>query len=510
MTLTNVDRKYKLTFISTIIFGLLSQGMGLFNKYSYHDDIMNMFTVGSTTVSGRWMLELLSKIELFIFGDGHFSLPLFNGILAIIYIGLIACVIIKLLDIKNNVLCILIGGIMVVFPVITGMFAFMFTVRQYMFALLIGVIGLFLALTNNKWWIKVIGIILISCSIGIYQAFIPVYLSLIVIYLIKETNTDDNTYKDVLKKIGLALAYVASFMILYFVINKIALSITNSTLTEYQGIKNMGQDSIVTYLKRAYYACCVFLLPSKDSMCYMYFGNIQIVYYLLMLVGVILFVMLFTNIYKKDKIKGIILVVLFVCIPLATNFIFVMVNPGQVHSLMVYGQVMLFVLLAWLIDKEYLELEKVSSYVKKVGTILLLLVSVMYIRVDNECYLKAEITQEQTISYFTTLITRIKSVEGYDDEYPVSFVFKDGGRIDDLSMTNFDQFNDLTVYPYYEMYRYVNNYEWKDFMKVWCGYSVNIDDGADIKDTKEVSEMNCYPDDGSIKVIDNRVVVRFK
>ena len=70
--LKKVDPRFKSVFFSSFAFGILSQGMGLFNKLSVHDDVMN-YGVGATYMSGRWMLEILSRWEISVFGDGHYS-----------------------------------------------------------------------------------------------------------------------------------------------------------------------------------------------------------------------------------------------------------------------------------------------------------------------------------------------------------------------------------------------------------------------------------------------------
>lgn len=505
---TNI--RYKLTFLSVMIFGLFSQGMGMFNKYSYSDDIGGGFsTLGASITSGRWMLEVFSRIETFIFGDGHYSLPLFNGVVSIIYISIAACLIVSLLDIKNNLLCICVGGIMVVFPTITGIFGYIFTAPSYMLSMLVGVYGTSLICKNNSLLKTIIGILLITCSVGVYQAFIPVILSLFVFYLIKLCSEQNIEIKTIYTKIAKAVASIVVSIVLYFVINKIVLSICNQELTSYLGIDTMGKSSIGDYLYRILFAYGRFFILDQSKEYYVFYSNIKYVYYALMAIAFVLMIIMFKKIFNVDKAKSFILLLLFAAVPLASNFIFVMVDASNVHALMVYGQLMPFILLIWMLDNVDVDVQFVK-YISIVATALLLLMNVMFCRFDNQCYLEAEYVQQETISYFTTLVTRIKSTENYDDELPVSFVFIDGSRIEDKSIYEIEHLNYINVNPYDDMYYYVNNYEWKNFMKRWCGYNPEIVDGSDLVNNKEVLDMPCYPDYGSIKVVDNRVVVRFR
>ena len=507
-SIKKIDIRYKVTFLSTVIFGILSQGMGIFNKYSYSDDVGDLFTLGATVTSGRWMLELLSKIELFIFGDGTFSMPVINGFMSILYIGIAACVIVSLLEIKSKNLCICLGGIMVVFPTITGMFGVMFTVPSYMLGMLMGVVGTYLVCKNNNW-IIVIGILLMACSVGVYQAFIPLIIGLFVIYLIKYCIDNFDKTKIIIFEIVKSIVTIISFMVVYFVINKIVLSLCNAELTSYQGINTVGKVSLKDYLLRIVYAYGRFFILNSKSQYYMYYGNIVYVYYTIIVIIAILGIITFVNIYRTNRINAFILLILFACVPLASNFIFVMVDSGYVHALMVYGQIVPFILLALLIDNSEIN-NSIIKYLSTIGTIALLAINIMYCRFDNQCYLKATFSQQESISYFTTLVTRIKSTERYDDELPVSFVFIDGQHIEDKSIYILEGLDYIRVIPYDNQFDYVNNYVWQVYMKRWCGYSPIVVDGSDLENNDEVKQMTCYPDDGSIKVVDNRVVVRFR
>lgn len=505
----NMKIQYKVTIICTLIFGILSQGMGIFNKYSYSDDIGAGFSsLGATTSSGRWMLEALSRIDSLLFGDGHYSLPVINGFVTIILISISACLLVSLFEIKNKTLCACVGGVMIAFPSITGMFGYIFTAPSYMTGLLLAIGGTVIVCRNNNWKI-IIGIVFMGCSVGIYQAFIPVMLGVFVIYLIKYCAFESENTKTIIKEIIKIIISVISFILFYFLVNKIVLSISGIELTTYQGINTMGKDSISDYLSRVVYAYGRFFILNESSSYYMYYGHVKYVYYCVLIISFILMLSLCIKIWKINKFNSITLLCLYICIPLASNFIFVMVDPDQVHALMVYGQIIPFILLDVLLDNYQSDKES-YKYISVFGIISLLLINIMYCRLDNQCYLYAELSQQEAISYFTTLVTRIKSCENYDDELPVSFVFIDGSHIEDKSIYDSEHLDHIKVIPYDDLYHYVNNYEWKTFMKRWCGYSPEIVDGSDLSNNQEVLEMTCYPDAGSIKVINNRVIVKFR
>ena len=85
-TLKRLKTRYKAVLFGALFWGILSNGMGVFNKYSYHDDINNLFRHQGSAVMGRWMLKVLDRCEDVIFGDLNYSLPLINGALAVLLI----------------------------------------------------------------------------------------------------------------------------------------------------------------------------------------------------------------------------------------------------------------------------------------------------------------------------------------------------------------------------------------------------------------------------------------
>lgn len=61
------DRMFRVCVVSAIVCALIAHGMGLFNKYSFHDDSDAFTSVGATYSSGRWMLGWLGSLMELIF-----------------------------------------------------------------------------------------------------------------------------------------------------------------------------------------------------------------------------------------------------------------------------------------------------------------------------------------------------------------------------------------------------------------------------------------------------------
>lgn len=141
--------------------------------------------------------------------------------------------------------------------------------------------------------------------------------------------------------------------------------------------------------------------------------------------------------------------------------------------------------------------------------ISLAITAVMYIRYSNECYLQANIVQQQFISYGTTLVSRIKSVDGYKDEYPIAIIYIDDDIKEDKSLTAMNEFSNIRLDPFYSLNANLNKYAWMDFISLWCGYKPAIVEAEEYINKNKLAELECYPDDGSIEIINNIICIRF-
>lgn len=507
--LKKIDIRYRITFCGTMLFGLLAQGLGLFNEFSWHDDI-GLFGVGATTTSGRWMLEICAQAVGRLFGEWQFSLPLFNGTIGLFFIALTACLIVAVLDIRSQGMCLFTGGLLAVFPVVTATFAFVYTLPYYAFSVALGAFGAWCLCKMKKPLLGgILGVICIGCSLGIYQAYLPLTLCILLFYLIGCAVKEDTVSAAALIKRSFLFGLEAIAALLFYLgMNKLMLKLQHLQLSSYLSLDTMGKSSPAGYLKRAAQAYREFLLPDRDSLGYMFPGSLRVLYFATLFLGGLLALRLIVRTYRKDRVKGLWAVLLFLLVPLAANFIIVMAGKEIVGGLMVYAQAMPFVLFAWMLEGLSLPAEKLARCLKTAGLAVLLFVNVMYCRYDNKCYLKTTLRQQQAISYFTTLITRIKSTEGYRDELPVSFL--NTGEIQDESLQEIEALRNTQLTGYGGgATAYVNDYNWLVFMNFWCGYWPTVVDGDDIVSLPEVEEMPSYPDDGSIKVIDERVVVKF-
>ncbi len=461
--------KFKLILISAGLWGLLAHGMALCNKYSFHDDA-TLFDVGATYSSGRWMLGFLDEYVIKLTGSPHYSLPLFNGLSVILFIGLACILLSDLLEIEDVAMNIGLAGIMMAFPVVTGLFGYNFTAPYYFFGTLCGVFGGCLLCRVSKWYSYIGGILLMASSVGVYQANLAVCVSLMLVYFIKITvNKENPEWKSFLRRLVYYGSACVSVLVTYLAINSIVIWYKHVELTDYRDIKNFGRTSIWGYWNRFVQTYKEFFNPTGDVSRNMFPFSLDVFYKIVVWGLIVLTAYLIYRKFREHFVSGVQIAFLVLFIPPAMNLVYIMCEPSEVHTLMMYGQIFCFFYFVWILDY----LKRVSAikwkrfsmrHLSLGGVFLLLLMDLMYCRFSNICYLKAEYMQNQAINYYTMLITQIKGAEGYTDETPVVYINEFNKT--DRTIPDIPQFNQINIAPYGDS-SLINDYLWKVTMRLW-------------------------------------------
>ena len=502
----------RFAIVSTFLFGLIAHAPMMFNKFSKHDDIGFMFQGGVTFRSGRWMLFVLEKIKNFIFQDSVYNIPLTNSLVSFICLAISACILIDIFEIKSNNLCTLLAAVMVSIPVVTCMFGYMFIAQFFSIAILFAVLGSYLVLTEKRWYLILTGIILMACSVGVYQAYIPVMLCIFLFGLIKRYSEVKNNSerKGVFIRTGIIIFSCGAFLIVYKVVLNYFLHKNNIELSGYKGIGYATKIPLTIYFQRALFAYREFFLPKRGSFYDVFPGISRQLYMFSIVLSILLFITFVHGIAKKSKLNALIICLLGFFVPLAVNFIFVMVDETFCYVMMVYGYAMYFTFFIWLSEQVKRDFkQKISGYVKTIVTAMLCVIVFIFCRYDNLCYMKLEITQAQTTRFYTSLITRIQDVEGYDASMPVAFISHPQIHEFDTTIPEIQELNHIRISPFWGFRESINTEPWRAFMEIWGLFRAWETDSSKFEYLPEVQNMPSYPNDGSITIIDGTLVVKF-
>ncbi len=509
------DKRLAFIMICSFAWGLAAHGPAMFHKFSFHDDVPWFNGVGETYGLGRWFLAVIGDLNELFLGSKNYSVPAFNGVLTIAGIALIIFLICRRIGIENKVIIAALCGALVCFPSVTNIFGFVFTAPQYYIGSLLAVAGAYLYYTYKNIPSFIACTVLVALSVGIYQSNIPVALMALLLFMLDEVVSSEMKWKDYFLLAAKNALVCICFMAEYFAINAIVLKARHAEMYDYKGANTFGATSPAAYLYRIYTAYKRFVKPA-DHINYdgvstnMFPWNIKYFHILLIVTVIVLILYMLKAAGTKEKIMQI--GVLLAVSPLFSYFIYIMVDEDDAHGGMAFAEAFMFFVAAYVIQS-CLGLEEGETgrapriILSRIAITLMMIIAVMFTRFANVCYLKIDIMQSRAISYYNTLITRIQSVEGYTEDTPVMYA---GGEKNEDEVSVEELFDPIYLPPF-QGNAIINDFSWEETMKLWCGFSPvkATDEEAEAVDPAAVYAMPEYPADGSVKMVDGVVVVKF-
>ncbi len=498
-------QRMRVMFGATVIWGLLAHAYMLFNKISIHDDSYSLFSLGASFRQGRWMLGILNRVTK-IFG-GPVSLPWLNGILSILCLTVSACLIADYLEITKVSFQIAIGGGMVTFPWVASLFGFMFTAWPYALGILVATVAVLLLLEHEggtRW--KILAACAISACVGIYQPIFGYAVALAVVLMLLTKEQDGKNR--MIRSLFLFGALLIS-LVLYLGIDRIVLLLMHETKYGAAGIAENGTTSLGGYITRLGVAYREFLFPTATAQTNVFQLTALYGYYVLVYGGFLLSVLLAVKRLRKDVLDGLCSLVLILLLPMAMNLIYVLAPKEALYALTMCGQFALWIWWIGLLGSIRWKWEAIGRVISGVVVSVVIFLNAFFVKYDNTCYLKAEFLQSRAMSYYTTLATRIVSLEGYRDT--MGMIFLNRGSQNSLNLEVTKEFQNIRLKPY-EWDTAISDYTWEEFMAEWCGfhpYMVFSEENSSFAQMEEVQNMPHYPDDGSVRIIEGVVVVNF-
>ena len=485
--LASAVRRNKTALLSSALFSLAAYMFVFTNKLLNLDEVAGLFGKGETLSSGRWALYLTS----FLFPD--YSMPWINGLLSVLMLSVSAAVIVSVFQMEGKVKKALFAGLFVTFPSQIITFSYMFTCAPYALAVLTAVGSVYLTLKGGKGNF-ILAALLLCFSLGIYQAYITLPASLYVVFCIQETVKGEKEIKDIVKTGTRCIANMLLGLALYFVINKLVMHFAVTEYNSYASAAwNSNIRSLLSGLRTAYTAFLGYfykgyyhLAPTKFSM---------LVHILALLISAIAAVRWLVR--CKDRGRKILFLALLAVFPLAVNCIYVI--SSQRHTLMLLGFTsvyLLMILLTELADRKKL---------KNALTVCLVLILVCNIFYANRIYLKMKLEYEEAFSFYSGLITRVKSTEGYDADTMLIIT----GDADEKNLVcHAEEIDTSDIVGLME--GLLNIYSRYDFIKYYVGYDykpIDWDGWGKLDKMDEVNRMPLYPYDGSVKKFGDFIVV---
>lgn len=512
----NLTQSQKYAFISVLIMGLVAHGFVFFNRLSVHDNSHCLFTIGATYEVNRWGLGIIYKLQ--VLSTKTFSLPWFHGLLSLIFIGCSAMVLMKTFEMKSKLLSAMIGALMVVFPMVTSSFSFMFTTWPYFMGLLFAFMAAYTLTRELTVKNLIISSVCFALSLSLYQAFMGV---VIVVFLLKMLlDVVDGKTESVLDYLKQGIAYLLELGLglgIWAGVAKIFRTVKHIEIEHYKGWDegyNIAKfpNKLVEALKSFF----SFRMEGINALRYLRLLTIIVFVFTIIALGIILIKSTAKSSVRIASIVGIVLM------PVAMVVVYLLSTSDsyQVSTMMIYPEVFVYLIPLIVLEKIEGFKEGVSSILGQATSLVLiictLIITIGYVYLDNAAYFKAAIFQEQAIAYSTALLANIKSTEGFSDDMEIVLVGFNNVQDKTINeVANKEELDGVQLEWYANsLEEMINNGVNIQFLRDHIGIGnekLTIEDpneSTEVSDMPEVKAMPVYPNDGSIAIINDMLVVK--
>lgn len=508
-----IKKEWKVAFFTCFILGIFVHMPVLVSDIPNHDGLGSMYFDQNMITSGRWFLTVACGFS------SYYTLPWLIGILGLAYLGCAAAVLCEILEIRKTWAVALASGLLAVFPALSSVFAYVFTMDGYMLALLLAVLAALLVKKYRMGFIP--GAVCLAFSMGIYQIYLSftMIVSLFaVLRLLAEAEPGREGAEaggQVLKrKLFAAMRYLYMGVLgvaLYFVILLALLALQNKELAGYQGIDGMVAGgalggNFLAAIGNIYRDFLSFTLRGN-----VLFQNIFSLTACVLLAGLAACAVFFRvwrkKYWKNPPIFGIMIIILLL-FPLAANVI-LLISPSVTYHLLMRYQWVLFAIGAVALVSNCDFGKRLDAWLQWGMCLAAFVLVFCYSITDNIAYSNLQRRYEKTYAYCVRLLDRIEQTEGYypgipiamvgvvgDDQYPVTDIT--------LPVTS----NMIGLNGDFLLYTGEN---YQVFMKNYLGATLNILPPEAMEEmyfSEEYTEMDSFPGENSVRIIDGILYVK--
>lgn len=482
--------KYKHSLAGTFTTAFLTYVFAFVHKLPNWDDIHFDNIRGTLGLDhGRWMLDVINFIM------PHYSMPWIYGMLSIAILAVANCYVMKIFDIKNKYLQVLLSGLLISFQAVVGTLSYMFLSYMYAISLLLSVISVYVFL-KGEWKNRLYAVILMVISMGFYQAYWAISVVFFIVISLRDLLEDRKEVKRIIIDGVYYLSFVCISAILYYAINSLIFSVFDIHFNEYSSDR-VNNDwplteriywTIVNMISCIFYGTYGFVVTWLSKAIHWF-------YILFVSLGLLI------PVAKKHKYCKVVIGFILLCLfPIGMNCLNI-IAPTGTHSLTLITFASLYILVV-IISQFY-------SYKKWLYDVVLFSLTLLLfnnILIANKSYLKQYLQYEEAKSFYTGVMVNVEQTPGFNENCKLALIGDAYNLINDMNdFTN----DDITGISKNSI---INIYSRTQFICKYIGFTIpfaNESEVSIIKNNKEFVMMPHYPYYGSVKKIGDIVVVKF-
>ncbi len=486
----------RIVFLTTFIAGIfihfqvITHDLVAFDGYWHYGSFL---AKGWEITLGRFMIPFADLFR------GTVVTSILTTTISIAILSLTTLFLCEVLKIKKTFLKVLVGLLLVSAPTFSLTLMYAYTADSYTWALFFSVLTIyFLNQSNNKG--RIFAMISIVITLGFYQSYLCVTATLFIICQILKLLQEKIEPKVFFEQMIQDLITLLLGIILYYFVLTLIITLLHLDITSYSGGNQIASvetiKNILPSIKNTYLRFYEFFFTDNIVTNPTLLGKkiINGIVLLTILINFILLIIQDKNNRKPWKIVT--LLVMIALYPVASCSIELIAQNRQMNLLMSESLYLIFTLLI-----SEINLFKKEKVFNDLSFILILLSIWTFTLSDNATYTARHLYNEQMYALGNRIVMKLSEDETLPSDLPIAVLGNLNFQVHNdqlLQLTNFDV-SDVKIWT------------WQIFLEDHLGVGRTIYTGEEyngIFDNTEYLEMNVFPKEGSIKMIDDTIIVK--
>lgn len=501
-------------------------------KFEESDKFILLTTILLSIVNNFYFLigdgvapDAISGVYFNIASDWEISLGRFgieyinmfrNGLVAKFLIILISTIMIalsvmlikRIFKIKSKILMFIITILIAVAPQFTETYMFIYCADAYLFAFLMSVVTVFFlsktTISKNNYIFAIISTI-ITCSI--YQAYLGMIIALIIVFIINKIIIEKNTTKVIKEFINYTLTILTG-VISYYILLKVILYVNDLPLASYKGANSLGINTIkqlpytIAQCYKDFYS--FFFQESIINNFYWDRQKMYFIIFLLLLFGLALNLIKNNQRQQKQLFKIICILIMIIILPIGIGVMNIIAPGTRLNLVTAPGLIAVWILA--IVVYQNLSKNNIDNIIKYGILIICVALTWSYVLSNTFTYIAREQTFDNYKLTTSDIYTKATNLSDYSTE--MEWMFSDVIR---YRVPNAERTNGFITYDNLTWNNYNGTRQNSAYFQKYLGIKINIcskDTYDKIKEQDIFKNMPVYPAKGSIKIIDNVVVVK--
>lgn len=509
------DKRIVFCVLVTFLWGLAAHGYAYMNMGFSHDGL-NVIYAGPMeevwkTQLGRFFVPAYRALT-----RGPVALPWLIGLISLVFLSGAVYLTVDLFDVKSRPLMVIIAGVIATnISLIAQTATYLYETDFNSLAYLAAVMAAWLWRKHPSLPSSVLASLLVMFSIGIYQAFVSITVTLIIMVCLIDLFRGRDTM-EVFRSGIRGVIILLCGGILYFLSGKIIYAVTGisgearTDVFNFSGIDNPIRFYILLVIRTYHhFADCLHHSAYPDT--------IQTVITVMEVLLVISLLWALVRMKKKELFRYLLIALLLMVLPFAMDVTFFLARGTDVHDLMIYAIWLLWLFFPIFVSRVCMDNDFVAplqcTLLRHISLVLVTVVLLNNVLLANSVYNKKRVEAESTMSVMTRVLSLIEQHEDYVyKETPVAFIgttnaygtlpgYENARQIigvQDSTAINTDYSLEL-VNLFASYFRNILNYP-----LVFCDNNTHYA----LSTSQEVADMPAFPEKDCIRMIDGVLVVK--